>query len=150
MSLSKDIKRRQEAREYIMKVIFQMESQKSFIVNDNYKSEEEYKKDSDYCRTMLNLIEEKIADVDELINKSSRGWSVSRMAKPDLAIIRIASLEILYLDDIAIAISINEAINLAKKYGTDSSPKFVNAVLGKIANDLEKSEEATDMKAESL
>ena len=54
------------------------------------------------------------------------------MTKPDLAVIRVAVGEMLYADDVPDAVAINEAVNLAKAYGTDQSPKFVNAVLAKI------------------
>ena len=54
------------------------------------------------------------------------------MSKPDLAIIRVAVGEILFADDVPKAVAINEAVNLSKNYGTEQSPKFVNAVLGKI------------------
>ena len=58
------------------------------------------------------------------------------MAKPDLAISRVAAAEILYADDVPQAVAINEAVNLSKLYGTEQSPKFINAVLGKIVKKL--------------
>ena len=67
-----------------------------------------------------------------MIDSASEGWNASRMAKPDLAIIRVAVGEMLSSDDVPRAVAINEAVNLAKDYGTDRSPKFVNAVLAKI------------------
>ena len=67
-----------------------------------------------------------------MIDAASDGWPASRMAKPDLAIIRIAIGEMLFADDVPDAVAINEAVNLAKDYGTEQSPKFVNAVLAKI------------------
>ena len=67
-----------------------------------------------------------------MIDDASEGWPASRMAKPDLAVIRVAVGEMLYADDVPDAVAINEAVNLAKAYGTDQSPKFVNAVLAKI------------------
>ena len=57
------------------------------------------------------------------------------MPKTDISILRLSVTEIVYFDDIPVAVSINEAVELAKKYGTEQSPKFVNAILGSIGND---------------
>ncbi len=72
-------------------------------------------------------------EIDEEIAKYSIKWKIERMARTDLAIMREAAAEIRYMDDIPCAVTINEAVELAKIYGTDKSTKFINAVLGKIA-----------------
>ena len=61
------------------------------------------------------------------------GWKTQRMGKVDLTIIRLALYEILYDEDIPTGVAINEAVELAKRYGTDESPSFVNGVLAKLA-----------------
>ena len=84
--------------------------------------------------TVTNIYESarnKMADA--LINEKSTGWKTSRMAKVDLSIIRIAVYEIKFEDDIPFKVSVNEAVELAKKYGADESPAFVNGILAKFA-----------------
>ena len=71
-------------------------------------------------------------ETDEDIRKYSINWKLERMARIDVAILREAITEIRYIDDVPDAVAINEAIELAKIYGTDKSPKFINAVLGKV------------------
>lgn len=76
-------------------------------------------------------------DVDKEIEKYSINWKLERMARTDLAIMREAATEIMYIDDVPAAVTINEAVELAKLYGTEKSTKFINALLGKIAADSE-------------
>lgn len=123
---------RKEAREFAMKCVFQMEAQKEFTqdVADKF-SKDETGSQKPYLEKLLKDICENIAHIDSLLNAHSDGWPVSRMAKTDLAILRVAVCEILY-SDIPKAVSINEAVELAKTYGTEQSSKFVNAVLKNI------------------
>ncbi len=76
-------------------------------------------------------------DVDKAIEKYSINWKLERMARTDLAILREATSEIMYVDDVPTAVTINEAVELAKIYGTEKSTKFINALLGRIAEDAE-------------
>ena len=75
----------------------------------------------------------KLKEIDESINAAARGWKTSRMGKVDLTLIRLAVYEIKYEEDIPVGVAINEAVELAKKYGSDDSPSFINGVLAKIA-----------------
>ena len=81
---------------------------------------------------MIQKLCDNIELIDEKINEHSQKWSVKRMPKADLAVARLASCEILFMEDIPKAVSINEAVELAKKYGTENSAKFINAVLKNI------------------
>lgn len=74
-------------------------------------------------------------EVDKAIEKYSINWKLERMARADLAILREAATEIMYIDEVPDAVTINEAVELAKIYGTEKSTKFINALLGKIAAD---------------
>ena len=76
----------------------------------------------------------KLPELDAKINEKATGWKTSRMSKMDLTIIRLAVYEILFEDEIPVKVSINEAVELAKKYGTESSASFVNGVLAKFAD----------------
>ncbi len=88
-------------------------------------------KDSAYINNKCNEIFAKLPEIDAAINEVTTGWKTSRMAKVDLSIIRLAVYEMKYEDNIDSKVSINEAIELAKKYGTDNSSSFVNGVLVK-------------------
>ena len=87
----------------------------------------------DYLTNKCNDIFSHIIELDEAINEVSSGWKTSRMSKVDLTIIRLAVYEMRYEEDIPVAVSINEAVELAKKYGTDDSASFVNGILAKLA-----------------
>ena len=87
----------------------------------------------DYLTNKCNDIFSHITELDEAINEVSSGWKTSRMSKVDLTIIRLAVHEMRYEEAIPVAVSINEAVELAKKYGTDDSASFVNGILAKLA-----------------
>lgn len=125
---------RKEAREFSMKCIFQMEAQKEFEKEniDKFLQQENAGAHKEYVRIVLSGLCDNLEAIDNLINQHSVGWPVSRMAKTDLAIARLAACEILYIDSIPKAVAINEAVELAKIYGTDQSAKFINAVLKNI------------------
>ena len=68
--------------------------------------------------------------IDEHIQNNIEGWDIHRLARVDLSILRIAIYELLYRDDIPVQVSINEAIEISKKYSTEDSSKFINGILG--------------------
>lgn len=127
---------RKEAREFMMKVIFQMESVKDFDINNkgSYFKEVITKPHTEYCDTVFSLVCNNLEEIDNKISNNSINWKISRMPKTDLAILRLAACEILFMDDIPAAVSINEAVELSKMYGIDDSNKYVNAILKKIAD----------------
>ena len=122
---------RKEAREEVMKYIFQMEAQKDFSKEsaDKFLSAGSFGPQKDYAKTIIENMCDNQDKIDTAINDQSNGWPVARMAKTDLAIIRLAACEILFVSDVPKSVAINEAVELAKIYGGDQSPKFVNAVL---------------------
>ncbi len=89
--------------------------------------------DSAYIRSKLSEILEKEAEMDEMIDDASEGWKVSRMNRVDLCILRLAIYEMLYDEEIPYRVAINEAIELAKTFGGDESPSFINGILGNIS-----------------
>ena len=80
----------------------------------------------------VNSVVAQLEDIDSKISTYCEGWTIDRIAKAELAIIRLAIYEIFYDEDIDKAIAINEAVELAKKYASDKAPAFVNGVLSKI------------------
>ena len=81
----------------------------------------------------VNGVLRNLKKIDDIINKYSTDWSIDRMAATDRNILRLATYEIIYCEDIPISVSINEAIEIAKKFCEDQSYKFINGLLGSIA-----------------
>ena len=79
--------------------------------------------------------EEKLAEIDARIDEFSHKWSRNRISRVALAVLRLAVYEMLYEEDIPVSVAINEAVELAKKYGGDEDSSFVNGVLGGISRD---------------
>ena len=88
--------------------------------------------DSDYVRGKVEKIIEKIPELDARINGVAEGWKTKRMGRVELAILRLALYEISFDDDIPEKVAINEAVELARKFGGDDSPAFVNGILAKL------------------
>ncbi len=105
----------------------------------------------DFTRMLLLGTSSHIEEVDNLIGQTSENWSLERMPLVDKSILRLATFEILHVDDVPYSVSINEAVELAKDFGgEDDSSRFVNGVLGRIADYLEeiKSETGTEETAD--
>lgn len=88
--------------------------------------------DSAYVREKVEKIIEKIPELDEKINRVAEGWKTKRMGRVELTVLRLALYEIGYDEDIPEKVAINEAVELAKKFGGDDSPAFVNGILAKL------------------
>ena len=136
---------RREMREQVFKLLFRvefndenaMQQQKELFFEDGTVavSEDEDVMVADKFKEEIaakyEKVAEKIAQIDEMINEKTEGWKTSRMGKVDLAILRLAVYEIVFDDTIPNPVAINEAVELAKKFGRDESPKFINGVLAK-------------------
>lgn len=131
------------AREICMKFLYSNEINKSLeeefrALNEESedvsdmlgKGESLEKADFEYINSVMSSIGGKIGEVDKAIEENSKSWKISRFSKVDLSILRLATYEILYVEDIPHQVSINEAVKLAKKYGSDESHKFINGILG--------------------
>ena len=95
--------------------------------------------DLDYMKRVCNELSEHNYDIEEIITKHAKNWSLNRIAKVDLAILKLSICEIVYMNkEVPVKVSINEAIDLAKLYCDDKSPKFINGILGSVVNDTEK------------
>ena len=98
-----------------------------FMENNNFQGDE-----VDYINRVVPDILDKLEVVDETIEKNLKGWTMSRLAKVDRQILRVAVYEFLYKDDIPEEVSINEAVEIARLYSSDEAPKFINGILGTI------------------
>ncbi|WP_416446904.1 transcription antitermination factor NusB [Leucobacter sp. HNU] len=86
-----------------------------------------------YAREIVDGVEDHREQIDELISSYAQGWSLDRMPNVDRALLRVAAWEILFNDEVPAPVAIDEAVELAKEYSTEDSSRFVNGVLGKIA-----------------
>lgn len=92
--------------------------------------------DLKYSKELVESFNTNKEGIDSLINKYAKNWTINRMAKVDLAILRLAICEILYMSEMPTKVSINEAIELAKLYCDDKSPKFINGILGSVVSEI--------------
>lgn len=127
---------RQIIREQTMQLIFQMEATNNFdyeklsLVPENQK----VLKEQQAVNTLV-AIREHISEIDACISRNLDKWTIDRISKSDLSILRNAVTEMLYCDEIPNNVAISEAVNLAKKFGDDKSYAFVNSILSKIQNE---------------
>lgn len=94
----------------------------------------------EYARTLATGVESHLDEIDAVVGDVSEHWSVSRMPLVDRNILRVATFELLHADDVPPSVAINEAVELAKVYGGEDSSKFINGVLGKVAERRESRE----------
>ncbi len=130
------MRRRTKAREYALQVLYQMEIRKDGC-EESLKSfwERETEKEKvvvEFTGQLVRGVAENMRELDAVITKYAANWQIDRMAVVDKNILRMAAFEILRLDDIPPKVSINEAVDMAKKYGDKDSGKFVNGILDKI------------------
>lgn len=130
---------RRELREQIFKLLFRIEfNQREEMPEQTVLFFEEEENQADvadtaYITDKFNKIVEKLDEIDATLNEKVEGWDTGRMGKVDLTILRLAVYEVLFDETIPTGVAINEAVELAKKFGQDSSSSFVNGVLAKFA-----------------
>ena len=90
--------------------------------------------EDEFAMALTNCVNDHLAEIDAEIDRYSEKWKVNRLPKVSLTVLRLAIGEMLYFRDIPVAATINEAVELAKKFGGDDSPAFVNGVLAKLAD----------------
>ena len=128
---------RREQREQLFKLLFRVEfnrieempEQGRFFFEDEENAASE--KEEAYISDRLNKILERLPEIDEMISSTAKGWTIGRIGKVELAIIRLAVYEIKYDETIPDSVAINEAVELAKKFGQAEASGFVNGVLAR-------------------
>ena len=128
---------RHEQREQVFKLLFRVEFNSPEDMPEQVKlfleDREEVVNEKDAVRITerFQKVQERIPEIDKLINEHTEGWDTARMGKVELTMLRLAVYEILFDEDIPNSVAINEAVEIAKLYGQASSGGFVNAVLAK-------------------
>jgi N utilization substance protein B len=144
---------RRRSRELAMQVLFQMEMNgddseeavelfcKHFEVSKNAKP---------FFLRLVNGVKACQDELDRLIERFSDNWKISRMSGVDRNLMRVAVYELLHCEDIPPKVSINEAIDIGRRFGTEQSPAFINGILDSIRIFLEEKKEAPDTECASL
>lgn len=136
--------KRTSLREQIFKILFRVEFNKP----DEMPKQEEYffdagdievtDEDKKYITTKTNKIIEKIPELDKVLSEHMTGWTLDRVGRAELTILRLGAYEILYDEDIPDKVAISEAVELAKRFGDENAASFVNGVLARIVPGQEK------------
>lgn len=135
------MKNRRISREIALQVLYQMEFDVTLTPGDGLKQyEDHFKNDQlsmDYSQKLIAGIKEHQAEIDDLIQKFSINWKITRMSHVDRNIIRLSIFEMTRLsNEVPKNASINEAIEIAKKFGSEDSSHFINGILDQISKSL--------------
>ena len=149
-----NIRNAPQSRETAFKIIYQIDIGKNDMEtalqhtmnNDGLNDREQV-----FCRELVTAVEEKLADIDAIIQKHTTGWKVERMMSVDRNLLRLAVYEMLYSGHIAQKGAINEAVEMAKIYGKKESSGFINSVLDKVMKNEERKDSiVTDAAKEAM
>ncbi len=130
--------KRSELREHLFLMLFRKDFYETSELKEQAQFyletlEEPKEKDLEYLEKRLVSILQYIDEIDAMIEEASKGWQLKRIGKIELTIMRLAVYEIKYDEEIPTGVAINEAVELAKKFGEDNSGSFVNGILAKFA-----------------
>ncbi len=128
---------RRDIREHLFRMLFRKDFHEPSELNEQMELyfdtlEDANEADLEYIENRFKNITDKLGEIDVMLSDATSGWKLNRMGKVDLNIMRLATYEIKFDDEIPTKVAINEAVELAKKYGGDSSASFVNGVLAKV------------------
>lgn len=131
--------KRTEQREHIFRLVFGVEFNPPEELKEQirlYFEQEDIteEKDQGYIAGKTEAVAAHREEIDRIINRHSMGWKTTRMNKADLSVLRLAVYEMKMDEDVPVSVAINEAVELAKKFGGEDSPAFINGVLAKIAD----------------
>ncbi len=132
------MRKRTFARELVLKILYQADIRKEDILaiaDDFFKTldiEDDSKEIFDFALLILSGVRERIQMIDQEIQKHASNWHLDRMAVIDRNILRAGIFELLYMPDIPAKVTINEAIEMAKRFGDVESGKFINGILDKV------------------
>lgn len=131
--------KRTEQREHIFKLIFGVEFNSPEELDEQIRLYLEHteiteEKDRRYIAEKTEQVAAHTEEIDKVISANSTGWKIPRMNKADLSILRLAVYEMKWDDDVPVSVAINEAVELAKKFGGEDSSSFINGILAKIAD----------------
>ncbi len=126
---------RHQARELAFSLIFEREFDKTRTPDELYDLAKETRavEESGYVRSVLRGVAEKEEEIETFIAESAVGWSVKRISKISLSILKLSVYEMLYCQEVPIRVSLNEAIELVKSYDEEGAKAFVNGILNTVS-----------------
>ena len=129
---------RKEARETAMCLLFEQDFRTEETASEIFEISVENREieDDEYLRRVFFGVNDNLCAIDEVIGKHSKGWKTERMSHVSRAVQRVAVYEMMFEKDIPAAVSINEAVELSKKYDDEKAKRFINGVLNAVKNDL--------------
>jgi transcription antitermination protein NusB len=134
--------KRRKAREYALQLLFQIDFTKRALerkdLEEFWSGRTVTREVREFTESLVKGTLEKLDDIDMIIEKATENWLLKRMAAVDRNILRFAAYELLYRNDIPSAVTINEAIEIAKKFSSMESASFLNGVLDKLAKEVGK------------
>lgn len=132
---------RYKIRENLFKLLFLNEfhnsddmKQQTELFFDREEFEETLKEDKDIIMNRFVSVTEVLPQIDEKINEAAKGWTTDRIGRVELSILRLAIYEMHYDENVPVGVAINEAVELAKKYGQEESSAFINGILAKLVS----------------
>ena len=154
---------RRNGREYALKILYSLYDQErplddvladfwlNFRFSDDVLGEPEDIQDSrispeirEFAEHLVRGVYEHLEDIDAVLRKTSKNWSLDRMARLDLSLMRLAGFELMYMPSTPSRVVINEAVEIAKRYGTKDTSAFLNGVLDKVARSTATEGQAAD------
>lgn len=134
--------KRRRSREYALQILFQLEftdtELSDALLNEFWKSISEPDDVKEFTHSIVRETLENLDKIDTIIKKAAQHWSLERMAVIDRNILRAATYELSFREDIPSSVTINEAIEIAKKFSTEDSASFINGILDRVASDTRK------------
>lgn len=130
---------KRKSREQAFIILFEKSFNSEMSVDEiiNAAIEVEVLKKDKMTSDIVKTAEEHIEDIDAAIERNLKGWTMQRISKVSLAILRMAVCEMKYFDKVPVGVSISEAIEICKIYGSDEDKSFVNGILGSISREKE-------------
>ncbi|MFH1084021.1 MAG: transcription antitermination factor NusB [Pseudomonadota bacterium] len=141
---------RRRARELAVQVLFHLEfspgdpSEIFDLICENFNAPKSIR---DFSRKLVLGVWEEKETLDRVIAQASRNWRIERMARLDRSILRLAAFEMMFVQDIPAKVSIDEAVELGKKFGSEDSGRYINGVLDNIYNTLSENNQS-ELKSE--
>lgn len=128
---------RREEREQAFVLLFEksFDSETEIAELYDFAVENEAITGSEFVKNLVCTAWANVADIDAVIEKYSKGWKINRISKVALAVLRLAICEVKYYDDIPVGVSINEAVELCKKFAAKDDSSFVNGILGSVSRE---------------
>ncbi len=129
---------RSEAREQAFIVLFEKIFDNESTITEIIENAQEAEliKINGFAKTLLSAVENNVDSIDKLISENSRSWAIDRLPNVSVAVMRLAIGEMMFVDEVPVGVSVNEAVELCKKYGTAEDASYVNGILGTISKAL--------------